>query len=348
MYGSRYFGDDETPIDPVKTLLEAEHLSNDYNPACVDYNYAGQDRVACAIKQNTPAGTITTTAGFHHAEGDLMHPDCSDFTLSTTAKMVEEETDPVMKKELLKQFVEGVIETTEQLLRRIGEEVASAGFSPLTPEGQMESSARIYERALCFRKPDDLLYGSIYAFIMDPIEGVAFMSGNDFTRNGLSVRLVDPNPVLYDRTHTEPNVLFAIHRTLTGTTPPDTPNLNDIEDGDSGFFRYHWAHPLKPELNTPDYLERTPPETPGTALKESYIEVVDISGGLSPNPVYFVFGSGIYLEEDDMMPGDDMMADDGDDGCAIAAADNTPQSTLFNLFLIASVLFSAVFLRKRV
>ena len=41
------------------------------------------------------------------------------------------------------------------------------------------------------------------------------------------------------------------------------------------------------------------------------------------------------------------MQEDDDDGCAIAGAGHTSQSTLFNLFLVASVLFSAVFLRKR-
>ena len=354
LYGSRYVDIiDEVETAPVKVLRDdAGHLSSNDDPTCVDYTYDGQDRVACAIKQDTPAGfVITTVAGFHHAEGDLRRPDCPTFTGSVTAEQVEK-ADPSMKKNLLRDFVKGVIKAYEAVQLEVGAAVFTEDMlDPRTKEGQSAAIARIYEKALCFQEERTLRYGSIYAFIMDPTEGVAFMSGNDLTRNGLSVNLNNADhmdrPVKYNGTHEEPNVLKAIHRTLTGTTPPDTADPNDIEAGDNGFFRYHWVNPTRPETVIDNYLEMG--VTPGTALKESYIEVVDIGQGLSPAPILYVFGSGIYPEGDDMTPpGDDMMAEGGDDGCAIAAADNAPQSALLNLFLAASILFSVIFLRKRV
>jgi hypothetical protein len=351
LYGYRY----DSSQDPLQTLLgdNVPELSDGVDPVCATYDNG--DRVACAVRQQTPAGTITTIAGFHHAADDpiAQHPNCEDFTLAVTAKDVEDETDPNRQKELLKDYVKGVIEISTNLLNSIGLEVATelGSFDPTDTAVAAETNARFLEKAPCFREEPDLRYGSIYAFIMDPTRGVAYLSGNDFTRNGLSVSLNDPNPVPYDEHgNIEPNVLTAIHRTLTGTTPPEgMADPNDIEHGDNGFFRYHWAHPINTELNTPDYLDRN--EVPGRALKESYIEAVDLLAGLplSPPPgikALFVFGSGIYLEEEEMML--EMIAEDDDDGCSIAATGNTPQSTLLNLFLMASVLFSAVFLRRRV
>ena len=360
LFGSRYFKDGETPPEPVKTLLEAGNLSDNAPPTCKDYEYDGQSRVACAIKQETPIGVVTTIAGFHHAETDLIRPDCDDFTLETTAEQVEKATDPATKKDLLQKYVKGVSERTKKLINDTGMDIFTdfPGIAFTSPQYNQEFSTRINEKALCFRKEPDFLYGSIYAFIMDPVRGVVFLTANNFTRNGQGVSLTtDPNPVEQEEGYTEPNILTLIHRTLTDTpTGPITQDdINSIEDGDFGFFTYHWADPTNPDLNTPDFLSRC--VVPGRALKQSYIEAVDVSG----TGFIFVFGSGIYLEED-MIPdestenfclatdggddGDD--GDGGDDGCAVAAADNTPQSALFNLFLVVSVLFSAVFLRKRI
>ena len=309
--------------------------------------------MACAVRQPTLAGVITTIAGFHHEADDpvVQTPDCSDFVPPVTAKDLEMEQDPERKKELLEEFVKGTIEITSKIFADTAKKVLEE-----TPPGdprfrnkvRSESVASFRDKAPCFREPA-LRYGSIYAFIMDPVRGVAFLSGNDFTRNGLSVSLNDPDPPSYDgKGNIEPNVLTAIHRTLTETPPPDPipTKLNrltmtegvDVEHGDSGFFTYHWAHP-DPSLglNTPDYLDRN--EVPGRALKESYIEVANLYADLSPTlqlSVLFVFGSGIYhLEEEE-----------DDNGCSIAATGSMPQNALLNLLLIASVLFSAVFLRK--
>ena len=338
--------------DPLKTLLgdNIPEFSDTVDPECKTYDNG--NRVACAVRlipTELRVGPVTIMAGFHHAEEKpafVQTPDCENFTPSVTAEQLENETDPKRKKELLKEFVKGIIDLTTEIFVGAAVEIlqTAAGLDEQDRQGyiigalQTEPIAKFFDKASCFREPA-LRYGSIYSFIMDPRSGVAFLSGNDFRRNGLSVSLTDPDPPSYDgKGNIEPNVLTAIHRTLTDTPPPDTPNLNDIGHGDSGFFTYHWAHPINTELNIPDYLDRN--EVPGRALKESYIEVADIYADLPaiPVPILFVFGSGIYLEEEE----------EDDDGCSIAATGNTPQSMLLNLFLIASVLFSAVFLRKRV
>ena len=345
LYGYKY----NSSEDPLRTLLgdNVPQLSDNVDPLCATYDDG--NRVACAVRQETPVGLITTITGFHHAEDDpvAQAPNCDDFTFTVTAKRLEDETNLDAKKELLKQYVQEVIAITKKLIQDTAIEVSlekmaqNIPFNPLDPGTAAEITARFYEKAPCFRKPPDLRYGSIYAFIMDPIRGVAFLSGNDFTRNGQSVSLNDEHePIPYDEEgkYFEPNILTVIHRTLTDTPPPATPNLNDIEHGDNGFFRYHWAHPVNTELNTPDFLDRG--VVPGRAVKESYIQVEDLNHGIpGQNPLLLVFGSGFYPDD---------LPEDDDDGCSIAATGNTSRSALLNLFLIASVLFSAVFLRKRV
>lgn len=332
LYGSRYW-DDQTPqTELVRALTSAENYSDGGTPVCESYTYNDRNRVACAIKQETPAEVITTTAGFDHAKEDLIRPDCSSFTLDVTAQMVEEEEDLNMKRDLLKKFVKGVIAKTLELLTDTGAEVVAEfgrGELPhLTPqEIPQETGARIFEKATCFREPGSFFHDSIYAFVMDPVRGTSYLNGLDFNLHGLSVSLIDPNPIA-----DEPNVLVAFQKAVT---TGKTGNVSgDLAHGNSGTVTYHWDDPRTEKDNVDGFLEMG--VVPGTSVKESYLEVVDVTSGVGDNRVLYVFGSGIYLDEDD------------DDGCSIAATGSKPQSTLLNLFLIASVLFSAVFLRKRV
>ena len=86
--------------------------------------------------------------------------------------------------------------------------------------------------------------------------------------------------------------------------------------------------------------------------------MADIDALLPDTPVevpeaLYIFGSGTYPADDvcasgDGGDGDGDGGDGGDGGCAITGAGHTSQSTLFNLFLIASVLFSVGFLRRRI
>ena len=192
---------------------------------CESYTYNDRSRVACAIKQETPAGVITTTAGFDHTKEDLIPPDCSSFTLEVTARMVEEEEDLNMKRDLLKQFVKGVIAKTLELLTNTGLEVFqdqsyTGPRDPSSQEFQQETGARIFEKATCFRESGSFFHGSIYAFVMDPVRGTSFLNGLDFNLHGLSVSLRDPDPI-----GDEPNVLVAFQKAVTtgntGNVPGD-------------------------------------------------------------------------------------------------------------------------------
>ena len=325
LFSSRY----DLEADPVKTLTTAKLFDPDsYDPTCVPYE--GRSRVACATKQNTPAGVITTIVGFHHEKGDLIEPDCSAFTLEVTAKQVEDETDLNEKRKLLKDFVQGFRDKILDLQNMTRREAVRDGFSPGTKLFQDEANARAFEKVLCFREPD-FFHGSIYPFVMDPVRGVSFLNALDFDIHGLSVSLIDPDPI-----GDEPNVLFAFQKALTEDGSTDVRKEGNLKHGNSGTVTYHWDNPVKDGDEVANFLSMG--VVPGNSIKESYIEVVDIIRGIpGASPVYFVFGSGIYLDPED-----------DDDGCSIAATASTHQSALLNLFLIASVLFSVVFLRKRI
>ena len=327
LFSSRY----DLEEDPVRTLTSADILSSDENaePRCAAYQYEGQSRIACGIRQISLSGVITTTAGFHHAEDVLTSPDCSAFTLAVTAKQVEDETDLDTKRDLLRQYVQGVIGVFSTIQGSLLAEITTEDPTILGDLQRLgaEMNARIREKTICFRE-EQFYYGSIYAFVMDPVRGVSFLNGLDFDLHGLSVSLTDPNPI-----GDEPNILAAFQKALTDGTG----NVeDDLTHGSNGTVIYHWDDPRTEEDNVEDYIAKG--VVPGTSIKESYLEVVDVAGG-APGfpPAYFVFGSGIYLEEE----GDD-------DGCAVASVDNAPRSALLNLFLIASVLFPVVFLRKRI
>ena len=231
LYGSTY----DLEKEPVKTLTGAGNIEDGLDQAvCVDYEYpAGRSRVACAINQPTPAGVVTTTAGFDHAEGDLMRPDCRAFTLDVTARMVEDETDLNKKRELLKSFVQGVKDKTLEVLETTGLEVfndpefpAQYKTFPPGPEFEDEVNARVFEKVLCFREPD-FFHGSIYPFVMDPVLGISFLNVLDFDIHGLSVSLIDPNPI-----GDEPNVLVAFQKTVT---TGNTGNVEeDLAEGNNG------------------------------------------------------------------------------------------------------------------
>ena len=327
LFSSRY----DLEEDPVRTLTTAELFDPDnYNPTCEKYQYEGRERVACATKQNTPAGVITTIVGFHHAEGDLIRPDCSGFTLEVTAKQVEDETDLNEKRKLLKDFVQGFRDEILDLQNMTRGEALRDGFSPGTKRFQDEANARAFEKVLCFRE-DDFFHGSIYPFVMDPVRGISFLNALDFDIHGLSVSLIDPDPI-----GDEENVLFAFQKALTEDGSTNVEKPGNLMHGKSAFVKYHWDNPVKDGDEVANFLSMG--VVPGNSIKESYIEVVDITRGIpGAPPTPFVFGSGIYLDPED----------DGD-GCSIAATASTHQSALLNLFLIASVLFSVVFLRKRI
>lgn len=314
-------------------------------PVCEDY---GQDgRVACATKVRSDLGPITVIAGLHHAENDpaFVPPDCSDFTLTTTAQQVfESQSDADLEA-----YVEGVIE--------LAQNQRAATFNAQFAEFQMNRPTdlanlfdptsdaardfgigmlqKVYSKVACFGT-GDLKHGNIYSFIMsaDPAAASVLFNGNNFDLNGATLELNDDQLPGDDKSITG---LFA--RALEGT--------------DSAYVNYHWDDPTTADDNVENFFENR--KVPGTSCKRSYIKVANLNEGLPPGTPedLFIFGSGTYpgdevcaSGESDDMP--EMPESDDDDGCAIAGAEHTSQSTLLNLFLIASVLFSVVFLRRRV
>lgn len=101
-----------------------------------------------------------------------------------------------------------------------------------------------------------------------------------------------------------------------------------------GFFEYLWDNPDDPadDVRGPDGLP-IKGQTPGTSRKIGYVKTVDLSAvGFGT----LIVGSGIYPEEG------------GDDGCSISGPGTAPGSGLLNLFLIMSVLLSAVSWKNRI
>ena len=339
----------------VQTLLDSEGE----DPTCVDYHYDGQDRKVCAMGTEvfSAGGHTIIVMGLHHAKDDYDlierdNPNCNDplFSLPVTAKQVNDEQDPEEKEELLKQYVKAVAEKFKERQDMVASKLleddpdlvrlATGLVQDSTPEQIQSAGEELEEESVrislrttgCIGK-GDYSEGSIYPFMLEPGEGLAVLNGLDFHLYGVSVSLTDPDPIQCDGA----NILEAFRNVVTDGSG----DLADLAVGNNGFVTYHWDHP-ELEDNNEGYLEKD--EVPGFSIKKSYIEVIDVTppefSALAP-PSWRIVGSGIYLDDAEYCK-------EGDEGCAIAATANTPQSTLLNLFLIASVLFSAVFLRKHI
>lgn len=325
----------------LKELFEATEDS----PACANYTYDGEDRVACAIKTETVGGTVATVVGYHHDERDAMDPVCTDLTLSTEATEVESEDN-------LRDYVQSVISTSKTLLTSIGTKVAGenpnllpgalAGDPEATAELGRLTNQELFGKVACFGNEDSsngpvFKHDDIYIFIMaaSPDATVLF-NGQNPQLNGLDLQVEDPNPNPADG-ETNKNIAELIREAL-----------EPIEDEASATVQYHW---LKPgDDPTDDWFEMK--VVPGDSHKISYVEVANLNtSGFGP-PAIFIFGSGIYpsdtMDDDTMDDDTPASVSSSDGGCAIAEADNASQGALLNLLLTTSVLFSAVFLRRRV
>ena len=339
-------GRDNMMAGTVQTLL-----GSGKDPTCVGYRYGGQDRTVCAMETEifTAGGRTINVMGLHHAEDDYKliekdNPNCNNdplYSLSVTAKQVDDEEDPQEKEKLLVQYVKEVAEKFRERSIRIVLQISREDprlFAGLVPDAEEEigkKSVQIALRTTSCIAEGDYREGSIYPFMLEPDEGLAVLSGLDFHRYGLSVSLTDPDPIQCDGA----NILEALRNAVTNGSG----DLADLAAGNNGFITYHWDDPGTPEDNNEGYLERD--EVPGSSIKKSYIEVIDTTppelAASGAPPTWRIVGSGIYLDDAEYCKEDD-------EGCAISATANTPQSAVLNLFLVASVLFSAVFLRTRV
>ena len=307
------------------------------------------DRVACATRIESYVGDVAVVVGIHHAEDDASFepPDCPGFgfELETSAEDVYND----LTEANLQAYVQGVAGVTQKGMQDVTTVVVSenlqlalAAFTDPAEgrELQIKLGERFSQRIACYGL-GDFKHGNIYIFVMstDPA-GTVLLNGDNPDLNGLNLQADDVNLPGDDKS------IAGLFRTeLTGGS-------RDPQAGDSATVNYRWHDPLDPDDFLENWFERG--SVPGSSPKTSYIEVADLFegyeiAGQSLPPQLLIFGSGVYPDVPnvpDMI--DDTMAGDGGDGaCAIAGTSNTFQGALLNLFLIASVLFSVVFLRKR-
>ncbi len=330
-----------------RTIQDLINSSGVDKPECE--KYGAEDRRACAIEVDSPSGKVTVIAGLHHAEDDsaFIFPDCTDLLPDNYTSAME-----VTDKESLKNYVEDVIEISENLLRKVGTDLfrehealfQAVTFGDPTPDQIAEAgkltSQKLFQKIACLSNEDPskgpvLNHGAIYSFIMgtDPAATV-LINGNNPALNGLDLQVNDPNPIGGAKANIAELIRDAV------TDEQGELKLGGPEDGT--FVEYHWDDPTTDADNNEGWFERQ--EVPGNSRKISYVRAANINtSGLGPDSIY-IFGSGIYP----MDSGDGGDGDGGDGGCAIAGAGNTSQATLLNLLLTASVLFSVVFLRRRI
>lgn len=320
-------------------------------------DYDGQGRVACATKVNSPTGVITVIAGLHHEQGDsaFVLPDCTGFTLATNAKEVFDNPSDAN----LEAYVQGVIVASQEFVAKVTADEFEESLEEeikqyhndeielpdlynevLAKQDELGEGliARLYDKAACFGS-EDFKHENIYAFIMgaggDHIGGYRVLfNGNNFDLNGTNLILND------NQLSGEKNIAELFNDKLGG----------EVAVGNSAYVNYHWDDPTDPNNDVPDFFENN--VVPEDSCKRSYIEVANLNAKTEAVvldrtgvpffslPVLNIFGSGTYLGDE--------VCDSGDGGCAIAGAmGHASQSTLLNLFLIASLLLSVVFLRKR-
>ena len=345
LYGYRFveMAQDSEVASTIQKLI----TDSDINLNTCD-TYGDEGRVACATKVDSPSGIVTVIAGLNHEEDDsaFVPPDCTNFSSIDTPA-----TD-VTDKESLKKYVESVIALASELTLSVGAELfrehselfGKVVAGTATPEELSEigklQSQRLLEKVACFsnENPDNgpvLKHETIYSFIINTdAKSTVLVNGQNPDLNGLDLQVNDPNPIEG----------ADIAELIRGAALDSQGN----PEAEGAFVEYHWLKPGDDPID--NWFEDK--VVPGNSRKISYVKATNLNtSGFGPAAVY-IFGSGIYPEEmmpEEMMPEEMMPAsDDDDDGCAVAGAGHTSQSALLNLFLIASVLFSVVFLRRRV
>ena len=349
-----------TPLaDTLKALL-GDSAIGDTN--CENY---GQNRVACAAKVKSDFTVdVTNIAGLHHEVDDdaFVPPDCTGLTLETTARDVFDDPSDANLEAYVKDVIEAVqadsakitVEEIDKLADLNDLASLTALLNPATLTKILDNATtRIQERLFCFGS-GDFKHENIYVFVMgaDLTESTVLVNGNNFDLNGANLELED------DLLSGETNIARLFNNALGGGAV-----------GNNTYVNYHWDDPTDPDDDVPNFFENG--KVPGTSPKRSYIEVADLNGQLFQAiadassvlnlttitrflsdsssaafaPQLYIFGSGTYPEEVVMPEG--MATGDDDNGCAIAGAGHTSQSALLNLFLVASVLFPLVFLRRR-
>ena len=335
---------DAGPSEIAAALDKLEESTTLGGPAqCEPYQHKEQDRVACAAKIDSDVtGVMMLIAGLHHEKDDaaIVPPDCTGLSpLTTSAEDVyKNPTDGNLEA-----YVKGVIGAFQDHSKqsaddaiaeyiKSGGDIGAALADPDGPEAkklEAEVLARFGDKIGCFGT-GDFKHGNIYAFIMSAGEdATVLLNGNNPDLSGLNLQLEDDQLPGDDKT-----IASLFRNALTGGS--GEPKARDSASN----VKYRWANPETPEDRVENYLETN--SVPGTSSKTSYIEVADLNAKIpQATERLYIFGSGFYPKDD---------AGDGsgsDGGCAVAGAGYTSKSALLSLLLTASVLVSAIFLRKR-
>lgn len=326
-------------------------------------------------------------ADLNNLDAAFEGPDCTGLTLDTTAEDVFDNPSDDNLEDYVKDVIKTVQEdikdiTVDEFTKLLGKDPKTAELTDLlflsdpTEQRALDNKvkARIQERLFCFGR-GDFKHENIYVFVMDKDleESTVIVNGNNFDLNGGNLKLKDYNLEGSDKT-----IAGLFDRELAGGTSAyanyrwDDPL--DAEDDIEKWFERDLVPGSSPKRS---YIEVA--DLNKAAFDELLAQLAHLNltaAVLRPSfpEEPYIFGSGVYpdvpnvphmMDDMDNMTDDDMddmvddMMDDMDDmtdepveyvtggGCAIAGAGNTSQDTLLNLFFVASVLFSVIFLRRR-
>ena len=152
---------------------------------------------------------------------------------------------------------------------------------------------------------------STYIYIMDSKGNVIFNGGN---------KNIEQTNLLQSQDST---LVDTIRRLIAAS---------EKTNEDERFVEYNWDNPAVDGDSPPGG------GAGGSSPKLGYVETYTITiPGIPSAEQVLIFGSGLYLGSDT----------DDDGACAIAGNGNTTQSTIFNLFLVMSVLFLAISFKRR-
>ena len=377
----RLLSTEDTELPDLKMLIDDAKADTDREGVCREYMRNGETRTSCALLQTGRVfGTAETAIvvgydvlGTDLSERDFQELPGSSVELDLPADQVETAGDLEEQKDALKRFVHSAIDayfidfvlkgvcdfsslgptfagikdldraTIKDFIPRILESATSGGqaFDPSSFCNLLKSS--LY-RSVIRSEEGPWKSGSVYLFGMDDdvnVQRVLF--------NGNDAELEDKDLKVFDEG--ERNVGKVIIDAVKGAPK-----------GEGVFVEYCWDDP---DYEGDEVRDEDGKPIPGKAPSKSYklgyvINTLDYIGLPAFGDSSYIFGSGIYPKEGegDLLPrcefsragmGEPMEPAVDDDGaCAIAGTDNTPQSTVFNLFLMVSALFLAVSFGKRV
>ena len=292
----------------VRNLVKVANEKEDGD--CVQYTLDGADRWACAAKFRSVGYNPATNAVWIVG----FHHDFEDVSFAkNTCPYYVPGTSAIDVKDTktLKQFVDEFAEHYEMQRRIVGEGITIV--------------QRHCWRTLPWK------YGSIYLFMVSHPSNRVIFNANSPTIEGRTYHAEDENGC---------NPAEEIDRVLAGEER-QCKSLGYLSEDDKkeAFFEYLWDNP-DVEGDEIDIDTECPngPRTCalGRSHKVGYVTTIE---SLQRENETRIIGSGFYPETQEDR-------DDGD-GCAIAGAGHKAWGAWVNLFLIISVLFSAVMLGNR-